>query len=131
MKFLPKKGFLPKGSFCRNYRLFLPILEAISAEIEGYMPKHVFRQKELLVTETPSFSSFSISAEIVVLLFNVGPLIFKNLSEMCMKSVRNLSVAKTVRNVPEMCQICVGNLSDSEMWQNSVRPDLEKCKKSV
>ena len=44
----------------------MPILEAITAEIEGYMPKHVFWQKELLVTETPSFSSFSISAEIVL-----------------------------------------------------------------
>ena len=50
------------------------------------------------------------------------------LSETCQKSV---TCKKAVRNVPEICQIFVGNLSYLEMWQNSVRPDLDKCKKSV
>ena len=54
---------------------------------------------------------------------------------MCQKSIWKLSeicqLQNSVRNVLEMCQICVRNLSDSEIYQKSVRPDLEKYQKSV
>ena len=62
-----------------------------------------------------------------VLLINVGPSIFRNLSEFCLKTVRNLSVAKKlsemwlkcVRYVSEICQIqkCGTILSD-QIWKS-------------
>ena len=62
-----------------------------------------------------------------VLLLNVGPTNFRNVSENCLKTVRNVSVAenclKTVRNlsVAKNCLKCVRYVSENYQIQNYVR----------
>ena len=56
--------------------------------------------------------------------FNVGHETFENLSDICQKSVRKLSVTK-------MCQNSVRKLSDANICQNSIRIYLETHQKCV
>ena len=69
--------------------------------------------------------------EIVVLRFNVGPKAFGNLSDICQKSVRKLSVIKmcqiTVINVSEFCQKTVRCKYLSEIYQKRFRNLSEMC----
>ena len=69
--------------------------------------------------------------KISVLLFNVGPLTFGNLSDICQKSVRKLSVTKmcqkTVLNVSEFCQKTVRCKYLSEIYQKRFGNPSEMC----
>ena len=69
--------------------------------------------------------------EIRVLLDNVGPLNFKSLSEICLKTVKKLSVSKycqkTVRNVSDICQYSVRCQTLSEKCLNKFGNVSKKC----
>ena len=69
-----------------------------------------------------------------VLLVNVGPIIFRNLSEMYLKTVRNVSVTKNCQNstwnVSDMCLKSVRFRILSEICQTKFGNVSEKCWKS-
>ena len=71
------------------------------------------------------------TGKILVLLFNVGPETFGNLSDICQKSVRKLSVTKmcqkTVLNVSEFCQKTVRCKYLSEIYQKRFGNASEMC----
>ena len=66
-----------------------------------------------------------------VLMFNVGTETFGNLSDICQKSVRKLSVTKmcqkTVINVSEFCQKTVRCKYLSELYQKRFGNASEMC----
>ena len=76
-----------------------------------------------------------------VLMFNVGTETFGNLSDICQKSVRKLSVTKicqkSVRYVSDNCQISVTYINVSELYQKSfgngseMYQVLKMCQKTV
>ena len=69
--------------------------------------------------------------DVVVLLVNVGPETYGNLSDICQKSVRKLSVTKmcwkTVLNVSEFYQKTVRCKYLSELYQKRFRNASEMC----
>ena len=71
------------------------------------------------------------AVEAEVLLDNVGPKSFKNVSENCLKSVRNSQLHKTVRNLSKICQKCVRNVSASKFCPKCVRPKSEMSQKCI
>ena len=70
-------------------------------------------------------------AELPVLFPNVGPETFGNLSDICQKSVRKLSVTKicqkTVINVSEINQKTVRHKYLSELYQKRFGNESEMC----
>ena len=69
----------------------------------------------------------------MVLSQNVGPTIFRNLSYICHKTVRKLSVTKiyqkTVRNVSENCQIYVSSKKVLGNYQIEINNVSYNCQK--
>ena len=89
--------------------LFLPKLEDISAEIEGYFYQNsLFRQKELLSAETPSFGSFGISAE--MFLFEVLSFGYRQKEEISLSVAHYNSALSTIQQL-EMRYLLASNAS--------------------
>ena len=91
----------------------------------------VLAQKAVQLAKLSSVNHTTKAQETWVLLDNVGPLNFKNLSEICLKTVKKLSVSKycqkTVRNVSDICQYSVRCQTLSEKCLNKFGNVSKKC----